>query len=140
MFDGHGRSNMKSGTGLGFLVLATLSSLIMLMFAHAVAQGPSDGLQTPEGFSTIADEKQRSAAYFTELGKVLTHPRCMNCHPAGDRPRQGEHRRPHQPPVGRGPDGFGLTALRCPVCHQAANFDPCRVPGHPLWHLAPLEM
>ena len=27
---------------------------------------------------------------FTELGKVLTHPRCVNCHPAGDRPRQGD--------------------------------------------------
>jgi hypothetical protein len=131
---------MKSGTAAGLVVLATMSSLLMLMLAHAVAQSPSDGLQKPESFSKIADEKLRSAAYFTELGKVLTHPRCMNCHPAGDRPRQGENRRPHQPPVERGPDGFGLAALRCSVCHQAANFDPARVPGHPQWHLAPLEM
>ena len=27
-----------------------------------------------------------------------------------------------------------------PVCHQKANFDPGRVPGHPEWHLAPREM
>ena len=45
-----------------------------------------------------------------KLGKVLTHPRCMNCHPAGDRPRQGDIRRLHQPPVERGDDGFGLPA------------------------------
>ena len=77
---------------------------------------------------------------FTELGKVLTHPRCVNCHPAGDRPHQGELGRLHQPPVERGADGHGLPAMRCSICHQAANFDPGRVPGHPEWHLAPREM
>ena len=77
---------------------------------------------------------------FTELGKVLTHPRCVNCHPAGDRPRQGEQGRLHQPPVERGADGHGLAAMRCAICHQQANFDPGRVPGHPEWHLAPREM
>ena len=30
--------------------------------------------------------------------------------------------------------------MRCSICHQAANFDPGRVPGHPEWHLAPREM
>ena len=38
----------------------------------------------------IADPGARSAAMFTELGKVLTNPRCVNCHPVGDRPLQGE--------------------------------------------------
>ena len=60
----------------------------------------------------------RSAAMFTELGKVLTHPRCVNCHPAGDRPRQGDEGRLHQPPVARGADGHGLRAMRCSICHQ----------------------
>ena len=77
---------------------------------------------------------------FTELGKVLTHPRCVNCHPAGDRPRQGDARRLHQPPVSRGPDGHGTPTMRCDSCHKSANFDPGRVPGHPEWHLAPREM
>ena len=77
---------------------------------------------------------------FTELGKVLTHPRCVNCHPAGDRPHQGDESRLHQPPVERGADGHGLAAMRCSICHQNANFDPGRVPGHPEWHLAPREM
>ena len=30
--------------------------------------------------------------------------------------------------------------MRCPICHQAANFDPAGVPGNAIWHLAPLEM
>ena len=64
----------------------------------------------------------------------------MNCHPAGDRPRQGDVGRLHQPPVERGADGHGPAAMRCSICHQQANFDPARMPGHPEWHLAPREM
>ena len=67
-------------------------------------------------------------------------PALLNCHPAGDRPRQGDTARLHQPPVERGADGFGLPALRCPICHQAANFEPARMPGNPIWHLAPRAM
>jgi hypothetical protein len=106
--------------------------------AEAVSNTPSGSLASVESFSSIGDQEARSAAYFTELGKVLTHPRCLNCHPAGDRPRQGDVARLHQPPVERGADGFGLAALRCPICHQAANFGA--VPGNPIWHLAPHEM
>ena len=129
--------------------LAALVSVVVLI--NIVAAGKarhSDGappsgpntLASPESFSGITDPHQRSAAYFTELGKVLTNRRCTNCHPAGDRPRQGDTGRLHQPPVFRGKDGFGLVTMRCPVCHQSANFEPGRVPGHPGWHLAPREM
>ncbi|HET9815033.1 MAG TPA: Isoquinoline 1-oxidoreductase subunit [Xanthobacteraceae bacterium] len=104
------------------------------------AADSTDNLASPESFASIADTAARSAAMFTELGKVLTDPRCVNCHPAGDRPRQGEQGRPHQPPVQRGADGHGLPAMRCSICHQQANFDPAGVPGNPEWHLAPREM
>jgi hypothetical protein len=100
----------------------------------------SSSLAAPETFASIADSAARSAAMFTELGKVLQHPRCVNCHPAGDRPRQGDFGRPHQPPVERGADDHGSPAMRCSVCHQETNFEPARVPGHPEWHLAPREM
>jgi cytochrome c5 len=118
---------------------------VAVLFASALAlpaasDDASDPLAAPESFAAINDPAARSAALFTELGKVLTHPRCLNCHPAGDRPRQGDTARLHQPPVERGPDGFGLPAMRCPICHQAANFEPARVPGNPIWHLAPREM
>jgi len=114
--------------------------LMSALTTYAVAEDPADRLASVESFASIPDTAARSAALFTELGKVLTHPRCANCHPAGDRPRQGDAMRLHQPPVERGADGFGLPAMRCPICHQAANFEPAGVPGNPIWHLAPREM
>jgi hypothetical protein len=121
------------------LALVTMLGTSQLT-GYAASQTLSNNLASPDSFADIADQDARSAAIFTELGKVLTHPRCMNCHPAGDRPRQGDARRLHQPPVERGEDGFGLPAMRCPICHQDANFEPGRVPGNPIWHLAPREM
>jgi hypothetical protein len=118
-------------------ILATVVALMSLSITHAVCE---DGLASPESFDGISDPAVRSVVLFAELGKVLTNPRCVNCHPAGDRPRQGESERPHQPPVARGADGRGLPAMRCSSCHQQANFDPARMPGHPEWHLAPREM
>jgi mono/diheme cytochrome c family protein len=96
-------------------------------------------LRAPSAFAGIRDPAARSAALFTEAGKVLQHPRCLNCHPDGDRPSQGDGT-PHQPAVQRGSDGLGVTTMRCATCHQPANFDPGRVPGNPKWRLAPLEM
>jgi len=122
------------------LFIAVVLSSVTLLAARALSDSPSDRLASVESFSSIADPAARSAAIFTELGKVLTHPRCLNCHPAGDRPRQGDTSRLHQPPVVRGGDGFGLPAMRCPICHLQANFDPAGVPGNPIWHLAPREM
>ena len=122
------------------LFVAIVILPVSVLAAYAVSDSPPDRLASVESFSTISDPAARSAAIFTELAKVLTHPRCVNCHPAGDRPRQGDVRRLHQPPVERGADGFGLPALRCPICHLQANFDPAGVPGNADWHLAPLEM
>jgi hypothetical protein len=124
-----------------FQCLVAVAALAMsLATGYAVSETASNALVSPESFASMADTEKRSVAYFVELGKVLTHPRCVNCHPAGDRPRQGDDGRPHEPPVWRGADGHGLPAMRCPICHQKANFEPGRVPGHPEWHLAPREM
>lgn len=120
------------------LFIVALTVPAALLTAEAVSNTRSGSLASVESFASIGDRQTRSAAYFTELGKVLTHPRCLNCHPVGDRPRQGDAARLHQPPVFRGVDGFGLPALRCPICHQATNFGA--VPGNPIWHLAPREM
>ena len=122
------------------LLVAAAALLASMLTAYAVDQEPSDRLAAPESCSSIGNTNERSAAIFNELGKVLTHARCVNCHPAGDRPRQGDLRRLHQPPVARGADGHGLETMRCPICHQRANFEPGRMPGHPEWHLAPREM
>ncbi|MTV13322.1 MULTISPECIES: Isoquinoline 1-oxidoreductase subunit [Bradyrhizobium] len=124
-----------------FRIVAVLTALATSLCAgYAASESASQALASPESFAGIENVEQRSAAIFTELGKVLTHPRCTNCHPAGDSPRQGDISRMHQPPVTRGADGHGKDAMRCSICHQHANFDPGRVPGHPEWHLAPREM
>jgi hypothetical protein len=130
---------MKSETR--FQVVVSVAALaISMLTGYAFSETASQTLNAPESFAAIGDVNQRSAAIFTELGKVLTSPRCVNCHPAGDRPRQGDERRLHQPPVTRGADGHGTETMRCGVCHAAGNFDPGRVPGHHEWHLAPREM
>ena len=133
---------MKSETR--FQIVVSVAAVAMsLLTGYAVSQPsmqPKNTLAAPESFASITDTEKRSVALFTELGKVLTHPRCTNCHPAGDRPRQGDDRRLHQPPVERGADNHGLPAMRCPICHGPANFEPARMPGHPEWHLAPLSM
>ena len=124
-----------------FRMIAVIAALAGSLGAgYAASEGASRGLAAPDSFAGIADVEQRSAAIFTELGKVLTHPRCTNCHPAGDSPRQGDDPRTHQPLVTRGVDGHGAPAMRCHTCHKKANFEPGRVPGHPEWHLAPREM
>ncbi len=123
---------MTMKSDMRFQILASVAALAVSMTSNTLA--------SPESFSSIADTDARSAAMFTELGKVLTHPRCVNCHPAGNRPRQGDQSQLHQPPVERGADGHGTEPMRCSICHQKANFEPGRVPGHPEWHIAPREM
>jgi hypothetical protein len=105
-----------------------------------VASATADELRPVSEFAAITDSRERAVALFKEAGKVITHPRCMNCHPASDRPTQTDSMRPHEPWVVRGADGHGAAGLKCSNCHHAANFDPARAPGHPMWHLAPIEM
>jgi hypothetical protein len=128
---------------LALCLAASMVAIIVVL--EGQEQGTSiaattGNLRPVADFAGISDKRERSLALFTEAGKVITHPRCVNCHPAGDRPTQGEDMRPHEPLVVRGPGGHGAPGLMCTVCHHDANFDPARVPGHPQWHLAPIEM
>src|SRR5712692_8367866 len=93
-------------------ILVALVALLAGIPTTGAVSEPAASLATPESFASIADPAARSAAMFVELGKVLTDPRCVNCHPAGDRPRQGEQGRLHQPPVERGADGHGRSEER----------------------------
>ena len=123
------------------LTLLAASALLAIAGAGlTLAAGPAATLASPESFATISDTSARSSALFLEASKVLTHARCVNCHPAGDRPLQTDAGRVHQPPVERGTDGHGTAAMRCSTCHQGANFEPARMPGHADWHIAPREM
>ena len=78
---------------------------------------------------------------FLQVYKVLISPRCMNCHPSGDIPLQGDDSHFHLQGVKRGPDGTGLYALKCGNCHQSHNLPGLHMPpGNPKWHLPPANM
>jgi len=65
---------------------ATMKARLILIVV-AGTFGPLAGaedLRLPESFSSIADRIERSRALFVEAGRVLQHPRCLNCHPVGE--------------------------------------------------------
>jgi hypothetical protein len=91
-------------------------------------------------FDAIADRAARSQALFVEASRVLTHARCVNCHPPDDMPRQGDGHALHDPPALRGTADRGIPGLGCATCHQDRNVELARVPGAPDWRLAPAQM
>lgn len=125
-------------TAIGIAIVALPIAVI------ARPQAKPEGLKPVGAFASIADPAQRSAAIFTEMGKVLTHPRCVNCHPRTDRPNQGDAGTPHNPPVLRGAAGMGVPGLECATCHGPSNVAFANgegsIPGDPAWHLAPISM
>lgn len=121
----------------------------LLAFAGPAFRGEADAeslknpvtLKPVSSFDAIKDKTARSVALFEEAGKVIASPRCMNCHPAGERPTQTNKMTPHQPLVVRGEGGMGAAGgLACNTCHHENNFDPAGVPGNAKWQLAPIEM
>lgn len=86
-------------------------------------------------------KEKESAEAFKEAYKVLMHPRCMNCHPSGDAPLQGDDSHIHTQNVTRGKDGKGVYAMKCANCHQKENTAGLNMPpGNPNWHLPPANM
>ena len=93
--------------------------------------------------ATITDDAGARAA-FEAAAPVFFHPRCLNCHPTGDAPLQGDDSRAHAQNVKRGADGHGFVAMKCSSCHQTSNL-PAEYglrapPGAPNWHLPPENM
>jgi hypothetical protein len=84
-------------------------------------------------------QTERSAALFLQMMRVLNSPRCMNCHPATNFPRQGDDGHRHLMLVARGPDDSGAPSLQCQTCHRDENTNS-GVPGAPGWQLAPRDM
>jgi hypothetical protein len=119
---------------------ATMLAIEQTSAQLRAASRPATELRPVSSFGKIANRRARSIALFEEGGKVLQHPRCMNCHPATERPTQTDQMQPHQPLVVRGADGHGAPGLPCAACHHAGNFDPAGIPGHREWHLAPASM
>jgi hypothetical protein len=125
-----------------------VATLILLSLASLFA------LQDSTANSSKARDPVAARAAFAEAYKVLMHPRCVNCHPAGDSPLRGEDSRPHAGlRLRRGADGQGVSTLKCTNCHQAQNQQGPHLPpgapnvrsddsldlSAPRWHLPPAK-
>lgn len=125
-------------TNLLYLTLLILIMGTCIGFSFSENE-KSDSENERKEFSEKLSENESSEA-FDKMMSVLTHKRCVNCHPAGDRPHQGEDVHIHNFNVQRGNANFGASAFNCNTCHHEENNDIAGVPGAPEWSLAPKKM
>lgn len=122
---------------------ATLLSVVIFVLAVAASAFREPDLPAT---SRVRFEKENkdsieSVKAFMQVYTVLMSPRCMNCHPAGDVPLQGDDSHLHTMAPKRGADGKGVYAMKCTNCHQPTNTPGLHTPpGNPNWHLPPADM
>ena len=123
-----------------YTLLAAIFLGMISMSFHKEPVSTSPGLHEPTDPPPGAD-KAASQKAFLAVYKVLMSPRCMNCHPSGDAPLQGDDSHPHAQNVQRGAEGHGVYALKCTNCHQPKNTPGEHMPpGNPKWALPPADM
>ncbi len=111
---------------------------VVILMSFVMKNGPAADRLNNE---FVNKDSVGSVKAFMEVYKVLTSPRCVNCHPSGNIPLQGDDSRLHASLPQRGKDGKGLYAMKCANCHQPTNIEgPGKPPGHPNWHLPPANM
>lgn len=117
----------------------SLIALSMLILGFSFAGSSDNNEDNSPHHSTI--ETNTSNDPFDKMMLVLMHQRCVNCHPAGDKPRKGDDSHVTRSlGVARGEDGHGLKGINCSTCHTDENNDFSGVPGAPHWALAPESM
>jgi len=116
--------------------LVTLATIVVMLAVAALASRYQARVSGAESASSSKRDDAAARAAFLEAYKVFMHPRCLNCHPAGNAPLQGDDSHRHSQYVKRGPDGKGLYALKCTNCHQEHNLPGANMPpGNPVWRL-----
>jgi mono/diheme cytochrome c family protein len=115
----------------------TVSAAFVLCLALGCA---SDSKKPAEDKAPHRDDAAARQA-FLAVYPVFMHPRCLNCHPSGDAPLQGDDSHVHAQDVKRGPTGRGLYGQKCNACHQDANLPGENMPpGNPAWRLPAADM
>jgi len=109
-------------------VLAIIMSIVVFMsFSFNDESMISNGEN-----ETINNDSVESVKAFMDVYKVLMSPRCMNCHPSGDVPLQGDDSHLHTMLPQRGKEGKGVYAMKCANCHQPENTPGLHTPpGNP---------
>jgi mono/diheme cytochrome c family protein len=123
-------------------VLALCATFTGLLFKDNRA-AKRTSLLSESGLAHAAEKADptASAKAFLEAYKVFSHPRCVNCHPAGDRPLQGDRQVIHSMHIVRGTDGLGKNGVWCSACHQDHNLPgPHMPPGSPGWQLPDADL
>lgn len=121
-------------------VLVLISGLVVIVILASSFSGKTDVVIKKIPVAINRDSVE-SVKAFLNVYKVLTSPRCMNCHPSGDVPLQGDDNHLHTMSPKRGKDGKGLYAMKCANCHQPTNTAGLHTPpGNPNWHLPPADM
>ena len=125
-----------------FLSIKTAVVLSIFLIAAGASAFRNDNVPPEEvKISMIDRDSIESVKAFETVYKTLMSPRCMNCHPAGDVPLQGDDSHLHTMGPKRGVDGKGVYAMKCSNCHQETNTPGLHTPpGNPDWHLPPAAM
>ena len=121
-----------------------LIASLILSLGVLLAYGFSDiTVRQPVSASKPVQKKDSLASVkaFEKVYTVLMSPRCLNCHPSGDVPLQGDDSHIHEMLPQRGKDGKGVFAMKCSNCHQPSNTPGLHAPpGNSNWHLPPADM
>ena len=137
---------MKHHSKSGKPYILPLKTIVVLAFIASVIVSMSFGFKNGSTVSNTKNEiinkdSVESVKAFMDVYKVLMSPRCMNCHPAGDVPLQGDDSHIHNMLPQRGKDGKGIYTMKCSNCHQPTNLAGLNMPpGNPEWHLPPANM
>ncbi len=136
--DDHGAVGSSPAAGLGRVATFLLPVGVALLAALAMAACSDDAepvVLPPAGESAAGETAPTSDEPFDVVMNVLSSPRCTNCHPVDDRPRQTDRQTVH---------AFGVvrdaTVQSCSSCHHEENNEYSNVPGAPHWGLAPRSM
>jgi mono/diheme cytochrome c family protein len=118
--------------------LVVLGSLMVMVVIMAFSLNSSRNIAA---VVMVKKDSVASVAAFKQVYTVLMSARCMNCHPSGDVPLQGDDSHLHTMLPKRGTDGKGIYAMKCSNCHQPTNTAGLHTPpGNPSWHLPPANM
>ena len=128
---------LQSKTAIYLLLIVLMTSSYTLINDGPGKKNTTKKAPSPRNIKdSIASQKAFLVAY-----DVLMSPRCMNCHPKGDVPLQGDDSHLHTQGIIRGNDGKGVYAVKCTSCHQDKNTPGLNMPpGNDPWKLPPADM
>lgn len=131
----HGGAPLSGG--MGAMTQQLSDGQIDTLVAHIASLRPERPPLRNYDVSVSTEDGLRA---FADIYAVSMHPRCLNCHPAGDAPLHTDASIRHD----FGIDRFSpLVGVHCSTCHAAAPVGDGLAPlppADPIWSLAPKAM